>query len=64
MAISGIDDLNNRHLVDLTAGAPPLDDNSGFNKGAIWILFMDEPEIRTRCERSSLPRFLGIGNCQ
>lgn len=70
-AIAGIGDLNNRRGVDLAVGAPfdndgvlNLDNSVGINKGAVWILFMDEPDTRPQCERSSLLRFLGIGNCQ
>ncbi|MDX2458112.1 MAG: integrin alpha [Gammaproteobacteria bacterium] len=62
-AIAGIGDLNNRRGVDLAVGAP-LDNDGGLNKGAFWILFMDEADTRTECERSALLRFLGIGNCQ
>jgi len=62
-AIAGIGDLNNRRGVDLAVGAP-LDNSGGIDKGAVWILFMDEPTTRTECERSSLLRFLGIGDCE
>lgn len=61
-AIASIGDLNNSRTVDLAIGAP-LDDNGGLDKGAVWILFLDEPDTRTECERDALLRFLGIGNC-
>jgi len=73
-AIAGIGNFNNRRGVDLAVGAPldndgrlnleDLDNIGGINKGAVWILFMDEPDTRTECERSSLLRFLGFANCQ
>ena len=61
-AIASIGDLNNSHTVDLAIGAP-LDDNGGLDKGAVWILFLDEPDTRTECERDALLRFLRIGKC-
>ena len=70
-AIAGIGNFNNRRGVDLAVGAPfdndgifNLDNSVGINKGAVWILFMDETDTSTQCERSSLLRFLGVGNCQ
>ena len=57
-----VGDLNTRRAVDLAIGAP-LDDNGGINKGTVWILFLDEADTRTECERDALLRFLGIGNC-
>lgn len=61
-AIASVGDLNNKRAVDLAIGAP-LDDNGGIDKGAVWILFLDEPDTRTECERDALLRFLGVGNC-
>lgn len=61
-AIASVGDLNTRRAVDLAIGAP-LDDNGGINKGAVWILFLDEPDTRTEYERDAQLRFLGIGNC-
>ncbi len=61
-AIASIGDLNNRRAVDLAVGAP-LDDNGGINKGTVWILFLDDVDTRTECERNALLRFPGIGDC-
>jgi len=61
-AVTGIGNLDRRREVDLAIGAP-LTDDGGIDKGALWILFMDEAETRTECERDSLLRFFDVGQC-
>jgi len=41
-AIASIGDLNNDGVQDLAVGAP-RDDDPGNNRGAVWILFLDNP---------------------
>jgi len=40
-AIANIGDLESDGVTDLAVGAP-FDDNNGLDKGAVWILFMDD----------------------
>ena len=40
-AITGIGDLESDGVSDLAVGAP-FDDDNGENRGALWILFMDD----------------------
>lgn len=61
-AVAGMGNLDGRGALDLAAGAP-FDKTLGIEKGAVWILFMEEVDTRTTCERSALLRFFGIGNC-
>jgi len=53
-AIADIGALNNRCAVDLTVGAHLLNDDGGINKGAVWIMLLDDLDTRTECERNSL----------
>jgi hypothetical protein len=62
-AVAGIGNLDKKREVDLAIGAP-LDDDGGIDKGALWILFMDEADTRTECERDSLLRFFNVGECE
>ncbi len=39
-AIASLGDLENDGVIDLAVGAP-FDDDNGSNRGAVWILFMD-----------------------
>jgi len=55
-AIASIGDLNNDGVQDLAVGAP-RDDDPGNNRGAVWILFLDNPgrvvESRKISDRAS-----------
>ncbi|MCK5383137.1 MAG: FG-GAP repeat protein [Gammaproteobacteria bacterium] len=57
-AIAVIGDLEADGVGDLIVGAPFEN-----NLGTVWILFMDEPDTRTGCERDAPLRFPGIGDC-
>ena len=46
-AVAGIGDLNGDGTFDLAVGAP-LDDDDGTNRGAVWILFLnDDGKVRS-----------------
>jgi hypothetical protein len=62
-AITPLGNLDRRREVDLAVGAP-LDSVDGTGKGAAWVLFMDRADTETECERSSVLRFLGVGDCE
>ena len=61
-AVASIGNLDNRRARDLAVGAPN-DKTLGIEKGAVWILFMDEAETSTECERNVFFSFFGIGHC-
>ena len=60
-AVAGIGNLDGRGTLDLAVGAP-FDETLGIEKGAVWILFINEADTSTACERSALLNFF-VGNC-
>ena len=41
LALGGVDDVDGDGIDDLAVGAP-LDDDGGFGRGAVWVLFMNQ----------------------
>lgn len=64
-AVTGIGNLDAEHATDLVVGAPFTDDddNETIDTGSLWVLFMDDVDTSTECERNALFRFLGILDC-
>jgi hypothetical protein len=62
-AVAGIGNLDARHGNDLAVGAPFVDDNDTTDSGSLWVLFMDDVDDSTECERNPLLDFLGILDC-
>jgi hypothetical protein len=61
-AVAGIGNLDANRGNDLAVGAPFVDDD-GIDTGSLWILFMDNVDDATECERNPLLDFLGILDC-
>jgi len=61
-AVAGVGNLDLRRATDLAVGAPFTDDG-GIDTGSIWVLFMDNVDTSTECERNAIFRFLGIVDC-
>ena len=53
-ALAGLGDLDGDGLVDLAVGAPD-DDDSNFDKGAVWVLFLNaDGSVKTHQKISAL----------
>ena len=53
-SVAGIGDYNGDGIVDIAAGAPQ-DNDGGFNRGAVWVLFMERSgEIISKSKISSI----------
>lgn len=61
-AVAVIGNLDGVRGMDLAAGAP-LHDDDGIDTGSFWVLFMDNVDTSTECERNALLGFLGIVAC-
>ena len=60
-AVAGLGNLDRHNAVDLAVGAPFDTTPDNIEKGAVRILFMDDVDTSTECERSFILRFIGIG---
>jgi len=60
-AVASIGNLDRRNAVDLAVGAPFDRTLDNIEKGSVRILFMDDIDTSTECERSVILRFIGIG---
>jgi len=61
-SVAVVGNLDGNLGTDIVAGAP-LNDDGATDTGSFWVLFMNNADTSTACQRNALLGFLGIGNC-